>query len=102
MNREPFRDDPIFAMRSALRGPDVPHDCFKDEIAIDFPSIGSLVDRVRASFLGDEAVEACGTLRRELRLSGREARWGAVVPLDRKSTRLNSSHVALSRMPSSA
>ena len=28
-------------------------------------------------------------------------RW-KVVPLDRKSTRLNSSHVSLSRMPSSA
>ena len=30
------------------------------------------------------------------------AKWAKVIKLDRKSTRLNSSHVALSRMPSSA
>ena len=31
-----------------------------------------------------------------------EKKYGEEVPVDRKSTRLNSSHVALSRMPSSA
>jgi hypothetical protein len=82
VNRDPFRDDPIVAMRPARRGPDTPHDCFKDEIAIDFPSIGGLVDRVRDSFLGHENADAGGTLTRELRLSGREARWGAIVPLE--------------------
>ena len=36
-------------------------------------------------------------------VGGRYSLWSAIgLPLDRKSTRLNSSHVALSRMPSSA
>lgn len=60
---------------------DGPHDCFHDEIAIDFPSIGGLVDRVRDAFLGDER-EASGTVMREVRLSNREARRGTIVPLE--------------------
>lgn len=50
-----------------------------DEIAIDFPSIDALLDRVRASFFGpilDPCVSA------ELVLSPREAWLGTVVPLD--------------------
>lgn len=68
-------------MRHASRGSDVPHDCFRDEIAIDFPSMGRLMDRVRDAFGDDARVEA-GTVRHELRLSDREARRGAIVPLE--------------------
>jgi len=28
------------------------HECFADEIAIDFPSVGRVVDRMRDAFLG--------------------------------------------------
>ena len=42
------------------------------------------------------------TLIDELALAEQEGRAMPEVILDRKSTRLNSSHVALSRMPSSA
>ena len=35
----------------------MPHECFADEIAIDFPSVGGVVDRMRDAFLG-EVVES--------------------------------------------
>ena len=69
-------------MRDAARVRDTSPDCFKDEVAIDFPSIGGLVDRVRDAFLGDEAREDLATVRRELRLSNREATRGTIVPLE--------------------
>jgi hypothetical protein len=82
VRRDPFRDEPIFAMRETTRSGEASHDCFEDEIAIDFPSIGGLVDRVRDAFLGDEARETGGTVRHEVRLSNREARRGTIVPLE--------------------
>jgi hypothetical protein len=82
VRRDPFRDEPIFAMRDAARATEASHDCFKDEIAIDFPSIGGLVDRVRDAFLGDDARESAGTVTREVRLSNHEARRGTIVPLE--------------------
>jgi DnaJ-class molecular chaperone len=53
------------------------HDCFADEIAIDFPSVGNVVDRMRTAFLG-EHVET-GVLRADVSLSQREALAGHVV-----------------------
>jgi hypothetical protein len=82
VSRDPFRDDPIFAMRHVARAGEPSHDCFQDEIAIDFPSIGGLVDRVRDAFLGDAEREASGTVMRELRLSNHEARRGTIIPLE--------------------
>jgi DnaJ-class molecular chaperone len=55
------------------------HECFADEIAIDFPSVGNVVDRMRTAFLG-EHVET-GVLRAEVSLSQREALAGHVVSL---------------------
>ena len=55
------------------------HECFADEIAIDFPSVGNVVDRMRTAFLG-EHVET-GVLRAEVSLSQREAQAGHVVSL---------------------
>lgn len=54
------------------------HDCFADEIAIDFPSVRPAVERMRDAFLGerDEEVQ-----RAELFLSPREAVDGGIVPL---------------------
>src|ERR1043165_1925677 len=51
---------------------------------------GSVKDRIGMPII--EAAERAGTLKP----------GGTIVEGDRKSTRLNSSHVALSRMPSSA
>jgi|SRR5262249_26532530 len=55
------------------------HECFADEIAIDFPSVGRVVDRMRESLLGHEGDG--GLLRAEVSLSQREAQGGRVVSL---------------------
>ena len=47
------------------------HECFADEIAIDFPSVGRVVERMRDAFLG-EPVDA-DVLRADVSLSQREA-----------------------------
>jgi hypothetical protein len=49
-----------------------------DEIAIDFPSVASVLDRMRHSFFG-AAVSV--SLSAEIVLTPQEAFWGAVVPL---------------------
>ena len=49
-----------------------------DEVAIDFPSVSSLLDRMRDSFFGD-AREAF--LSAEIVVSPQEAFWGVLVPL---------------------
>ena len=56
------------------------HECFADEIAIDFPSVGRVVERMRDAFLGPEADG--GLLRAEVSLSQREAFDGLVVSLE--------------------
>jgi len=57
-----------------------PRDCFADEVAIDFPSVGQFVPRVRDRFLGVPSdVE---TLTTEVSVSKREASRGTTVPLD--------------------
>jgi len=50
-----------------------------DEVAIDFPSVASVLDRMRHSFFGE--APAVG-LNAEIVLSPQEAFWGATVPLD--------------------
>ena len=82
MRRDPFRDEPIFAMRDAARVSETTPDCFQDEIAIDFPSMGGLIDRVRDAFLGEDGRDTAGTVKREVRLSNTQARRGMIVPLE--------------------
>ena len=55
----------------------ITHECFEDEIAIDFPSVGNVIDRMRDAFLG-ERVDG-DVLRAEVSLSQREAQAGHVV-----------------------
>lgn len=55
-------------------------DWFTDEVAIDFPSIGEVVDRIRDAFLAPD--EWSRPLSAEIRLSAKEAFDGVVVPLD--------------------
>jgi DnaJ-class molecular chaperone len=59
--------------------PQMTHECFADEIAIDFPSVGNVVDRMRTAFLGEHA--ETDVLRAEVSLSQREAFAGHVVSL---------------------
>ena len=56
--------------------------CFADEVAIDFPSLGSLVERMRTSLLGSESHDsltaeipalAIGSTPRRRRAAGRSA-----------------------------
>jgi RecJ-like exonuclease len=56
------------------------HECFADEIAIDFPSVGRVMERMRDGFLG--AHLDADVLRAEVSLSQREAFDGLVVPLN--------------------
>lgn len=55
------------------------HECFADEIAIDFPSAGRVVERMRDSFLGEPARH--DLFETELPLSPREAFAGRMMPL---------------------
>jgi hypothetical protein len=56
------------------------HECFADEIAIDFPSVGRVVERMRNAFLGDD--DSGAVLRGEVSLSQREAHEGLVVSVN--------------------
>jgi DnaJ-class molecular chaperone len=53
-------------------------DWFADEVAIDFPSVSSVLDRMRFSFFGEAPIAA---LSAEILLSPEEAFWGTTVPL---------------------
>jgi hypothetical protein len=57
----------------------VAHECFADEIAIDFPSAGRVVERMCESFLGEPSVP--DVFDTELLLSPREAFYGLRMPL---------------------
>jgi hypothetical protein len=76
--RRPLHDatTPLHAAlaQSADRG------CFDDEIAIDFPSIDAVVERMRDGFLGDEGAGAAH--KSAISLSPRQAFAGVTVPLD--------------------
>jgi hypothetical protein len=56
------------------------HECFADEIAIDFPSVGRVVERMRDAFLG-QSVDA-DLLRADVSLSQREAFAGLVLSVN--------------------
>jgi molecular chaperone DnaJ len=54
-------------------------DWLADEIAIDFPSVASVLDRMRHSFFGPSPH---APLSAEIELTPQEAFWGTTVPLD--------------------
>jgi len=56
------------------------HECFADEIAIDFPSVGRVVERMRDRFLGERAEP--DVLCADVCVSAFEAWKGLVVALD--------------------
>jgi molecular chaperone DnaJ len=53
-------------------------DWLADEIAIDFPSVSSVLDRMRDSFFGGGPAAA---LSAEIAVTPQEAFWGTLVPL---------------------
>ena len=55
----------------------MPHECFADEIAIDFPSAGRVVERIRDAFLG-ERVDA-DVVHADVSLAPRDAIAGRVL-----------------------
>jgi len=58
-------------------------ECFADEIAVDFPSVGLVIDRIRDGFLGERPEDTADlVVKRELLLSSREACGGLVVPVN--------------------
>ncbi len=57
----------------------MPHSCFADEIAIDFPAVGRVVDGMRHAFLGE--AEERDVVAAEVSVSRREAAGGHVVYL---------------------
>jgi hypothetical protein len=57
-------------------------DCFADEVAIDFPSVGPFTARVRDAFLAGGAPDLAQTLKAEVWLSSDEAHRGAIVPVE--------------------
>lgn len=82
MSSEPTRrleDKPGAATRRIRQVPPR-FDWFADEIAIDFPSVGAVVDRMRDAFLAPE--EQPRPLTTEILLSPLDAFTGTVVPLD--------------------
>ena len=56
------------------------YDCFADEIAVDFPSVGTVVERMRDSLLGGHDED--DVLHAEVLVSSREAGGGLIVPIE--------------------
>lgn len=67
------------AERATVRAISERANCFADEVAIDFPSLGGAIDRMRDAFFSAERVLPPST---QLMLTPRQAFDGAVVPLD--------------------
>jgi len=74
----------MLAAVTAIRERDRHNDCFADEVAIDFPSVGHMMERVRQAFLGEAAGDTSDgdTHVTHLSLSTRDAWRGAIVPLE--------------------
>lgn len=61
------------------RGRPLRMDWLADEVAIDFPSVASVLDGMRSSFFGDIPIAA--RLAADVELTPQEAFWGTRVPL---------------------
>lgn len=75
----PPRDEP-FSPPSALQLRAVTRACFADEIAIDFPALGTAIDRVCDTFTNQE--EHLAAASASVTLTPRQAFDGTVVPLE--------------------
>lgn len=78
--RRPLHDEPAaLAIREDASLP-LPRGCFDDEVAIDFPSIDAVVDRMRAALLGSEREPVARFAA--ISLTPREALTGTTVSLE--------------------
>jgi hypothetical protein len=75
-----FHRPPLAAIWDPVRVVHTDHECFADEITVDFPPVAPLVERERDVFLG-AAIEP-DALKTEVSLSVRDATRGTVVPLE--------------------
>lgn len=82
MKPDRFRDQPFMAAWDSTPTARSKPDCFADEIAVDFPSNGYFVERVRDGFSADGARDEGETLTTQVSLSSADALRGAVLPLD--------------------
>ena len=78
--RRPLHDEPTLVTLTDDVSIVVGRELFDDEVAIDFPAIGAVVDRMRASLLGAEREPI--DRRAAISLSRREALEGATVPIE--------------------
>src|SRR4051812_36354692 len=77
------RDDGRAARRAAVFPEARLSGWFRDEVAIDFPSINEVVERMRDAFLAPmNERDTQPELSAELRISAREAYDGVTLPLD--------------------
>ena len=60
----------------------MPHECFADEIDIDFPSVGPAVERICDGFLAARIEGERRVLQAEVSLSPREASGGLVIRVE--------------------
>lgn len=79
MSRDHSRPQPVPTLWDSTRA-SAEDDCFADEIAIDFPAVEHLIERVKDAFLGEPA--AGDTLTTEVQLSTDDASHGVVLPLE--------------------
>jgi hypothetical protein len=75
-----FHDPPSPTLWESARAAREVHDCFADEIAIDFPSVDPLVERACGRFFGEQP--GAEILTTEVQVSKRSAALGTVVPLE--------------------
>ena len=76
--RRPLHDETT-VLHAALDHP-THRRCFADEIAIDFPSLDAVVERMREGFLAADAAQRAHNTA--IRVSPRQAFAGATIPLD--------------------
>lgn len=77
--RDPARRRSYDAAHAPAMPSGAPADWLADEVAIDFPSVSTVLDRMRHAFFGEAPV---ASLSAEIILTAREAFFGATVPLD--------------------
>ena len=77
-----------------VSGPSMPHECFADEIAIDFPSVGRVVERMRDAFLGERTERRRPAARRSVAVAARSVRRPRRV-----ARRAGARHVSALRRP---
>ena len=78
--RRPLHDERIPLILAESAATPVYRHCFDDEIAIDFPSIRTVIDRMCTELLGADRKPA--VRQAAISLSPREALYGVTVPLE--------------------